>query len=83
MHLGNPVVNSTMHSTDSHEGTEVMFGMMHLLSVFFAPRIKELGTLELYSFVSQKQHAGQGYVLLPDHYINEKLIQTHWDICSG
>jgi TnpA family transposase len=52
MHLGNPVVKSTMHSTDSHGETEVMFGMMHFLSVFFAPRIKELGTLELYSFVS-------------------------------
>ena len=79
MHLGNPVVKSTMHSTDSHGGTEVIFGMMHFLSVFFAPRIKELGTLELYSFVSQKEYAGQGYVLLPDHYISEKLIETHWD----
>ncbi len=56
-----------------------MFGMMHFLSVFFAPRIKDLGTLELYSFVSQKQYAEQGYILLPDHYINEKLIETHWD----
>jgi TnpA family transposase len=55
MHLGNPVVKSTMHSTDSHGGTEVMFGMMHFLSVFFAPRIEDLGTLELYSFVSQKE----------------------------
>lgn len=29
MHLGNPVIKSTVHSTDTHGGTEVIFGMMH------------------------------------------------------
>jgi len=57
-----------------------MFGMMHFLSVFFAPRIKELSTLELYSFVSQKEYAQQGYVLLPHHFsgtqTDELVCQT-------
>lgn len=56
-----------------------MFGIMHFLSVFFAPRIKDLGSLDLYSFVSRKEYEALGYSLLPDHYINEKLIEMHWD----
>ncbi|MBC7407401.1 MAG: Tn3 family transposase, partial [Arcicella sp.] len=33
MHLNNPVIKSTIHSTDTHGSTEVVFGMMHLLGV--------------------------------------------------
>lgn len=79
MHLGNPMVKSTIHSTDTHGGTEVTFGMMHFLGVFFAPRIKDLGSLDLYSFVFRREYEELEYILLPDHYINEKLIETHWD----
>ena len=79
MHLGNPVIKSTVHSTDTHGGTEVIFGMMHFLEIFFAPRIKDLGTLELHSFLPRKHYQALKYDLLPDHYINEKLIHDHWD----
>ena len=79
MHLGNPVIKSTVHSTDTHGGTEVIFGMMHFFFFFFAPRIKDLGTLELHSFLPRKHYQALKYDLLPDHYINEKLIHDHWD----
>lgn len=53
--------------------------MMHFLEFFFAPRIKDLGTLDLHSFLSRKHYQALNYDLLPDHYINEKLIHDHWD----
>lgn len=79
MHLGNPVIKSTIHSTDTHGGTEVIFGITHFLKIFFAPRIKDLGTPDLYSFLPRKYDQDLGYALLPDHYINEKLIEDNWD----
>jgi TnpA family transposase len=79
MHLGNPVVKSTIHSTDTHGTSEPVFGIMHLLDIFFAPRIKNLGSQELYSFVSRKTYADLGYPLLPDHYINTELIENNWE----
>ena len=74
MHLGNPVVKSTIHSTDTHGSSEAVFGVMHLLDIFFAPRIKDLGSLDLQSFIPKKVYAELGSLLLPDHYINRELI---------
>ena len=79
MHLNNPVIKSTIHSTDTHGSTEVVFGMMHLLGVFFAPRIKDLGSQQLYGFKSKKEYADLDYQLIPDHTINTALIEKHWD----
>ena len=79
MHLGNPVIKSTIHSTDTHGSTEVVFAMMHMLDISFAPRIKDIGTQELYSFVNRKKYIDLGYQVLPDHYINNQLIEDNWD----
>ena len=78
MHLGNPVIKSTMHSTDPHGSTEVVFAMMNMLGISFAPRIK-YSTQELYSFVSKKQYIDLGYQMLPDHYINDPFVENNWD----
>ena len=77
--LNNPVIKSTIHSTDTHGSTEVVFGMMHLLGVFFAPRIKDLGSQQLYGFKSKKEYAELDYKLIPDHTINTTLIERYWD----
>jgi hypothetical protein len=77
--FNNPVIKSTIHSTDTHGSTEVVFGMMHLLGVFFAPRIKDLGSQQLYGFKSQKEYDELDYPLIPDHTINTTLIEKHWD----
>jgi TnpA family transposase len=79
MHLNNPVIKSTIHSTDTHGSTEVVFGMMHLLGVFFAPRIKDLGSQQMYGFKSKKEYTELDYKLVPDHTINTALIEKHWD----
>jgi len=76
--LNNPVIKSTIHSTDTHGSTDVVFGMMHLLGVFFAPRIKDLGSQQLYEFKSKKEYAELDYKLMPDHTINTALIEKHW-----
>lgn len=79
MHLGNPVVKSTIHSTDTHGSTEVVFGMMHMLGIFFAPRIKDIGTQQLYGFKSKREYSDFDYQLLPDHTINTQIIEENWD----
>lgn len=79
MHLGNPVIKSTIHSTDTHGSTEIVFGMMHMLEIFFAPRIKDIGSLQLYGFKNKKEYADLNYELLPDHTVNTALIEEHWD----
>ena len=75
--LNNPIVKSTIHSTDTHGSTEVIFGMMHLLGVFFAPRIKDLSSHQLYGFKSKKEYAELYYQLIPDYTINTALIEKH------
>ena len=78
MHLGNPVVKSTIHSTDTHGTSEVVFGIMYLLDIYFAPRIKDIASLQLFGFINKKEYADLDYELLPDQSINTALIQEHW-----
>ena len=40
--LHNDAIASTMHSTDTHGYTEMVFAVSHLIDVTFAPRIKDL-----------------------------------------
>ena len=79
MHLGNPVVKSTIHSTDTHGTSEVVFGMMYLLDIYFAPRIKDIASLQLFGFIYKKEYADLDYELLPDQSTNTALIKEHWD----
>lgn len=77
--LHNDVVKSDIHSTDTHGYSEIIFGVTHLLSFAFAPRIKRLDKQRLYSFERRKDYEGLGYRLLPDAYIDTKLIADNWD----
>ena len=52
--------------------------MMHLVGVFFAPRIKDRGSQQLYGFKSKKEYAELDYKLIPDHSINTVLVEKHW-----
>jgi len=76
--FSNEVV-STMHSTDTHGYTEVIFGMMDLLNINFAPRIKNVGDQTLYSFEKIKSYEKKDYQILPDKYIRTDMINEHWD----
>ena len=77
--MHNDVVKSDIHSTDTYGFSEVIFGLTHLLSFSFAPRIKNFKHQQLYSFSSVKECQQLGYTLLPKHKINVELIQEHWD----
>lgn len=79
--MHNDVVKSDIHSTDTHGYSEVVFGVLHLLGFSYAPRIKNLKRQQRYAFPDQRRrdYEDQGCRVLPDGYINVKLIEEHWD----
>jgi len=77
--MHNDVIKSDIHSTDTHGYSKILSGAVHLLGFSFAPRIKKLKDLELYSFQKKRLYAQEGYKILPDKYINTKLIEDNWD----
>lgn len=48
--LYNEVVESTIHSTDTHGITEVNFAVTYLLKVAFAPRVHAFQDQQFYAF---------------------------------
>jgi TnpA family transposase len=77
--MHNEVVQSDLHSTDTHGYTEILFGVLHLLGFAFAPRIKNLPAQQLYAFQKRKAYEEQGYKILPDGYITTPVIAEQWD----
>jgi TnpA family transposase len=51
-----------------------VFGIMYLLDIFFTPRLKDLGSLELYNFVSWKVYADLGYSIPSYRYLSDLLL---------
>lgn len=72
-------IKSDMHSTDTHGYTEVIFAIMYLLGIDFAPRIKNIKRAILYSFKSRSHYEALGYKVLPGRYFNEKIIIEQWN----
>lgn len=77
--LQNEVIKSHMHSTDTHGYTETIFGAMHLIDVSFAPRIKKIGSQQLYSIDPVRTMRKNKHKILPHKRINIKLLEKHWD----
>lgn len=77
--MHNDVVKSTIHSTDTHGYSEAIFGTTHLLGFSFAPRIKNLKKQSIYIFRSRKKKDQTDWLIKPDKYVNEKLIEQNWD----
>ncbi len=77
--MHNDVVQSDIHSTDTHGYSEIIFGITHLLGISFAPRIKNLKDQKLYSFISKAELRKKGYKILSDKKINTKIIAENWD----
>jgi len=75
----NKSIKSDMHSTDTHGYSDAIFAVMYLLGIDFAPRIKGLKHSILYSFVTKKTYEEQGFKVLPERYIDVKLIEAQWD----
>ncbi len=77
--LCNEEIKSDIFSTDTHGFTEVVFAIIELLGISFAPRIKKPQEQLLYSFEDNKYYSDQGYKILPHRKINEKIIKDSWD----
>ncbi len=75
----NDVVKSDIHSTDSHGYNEAVFGLTHLLSFSFAPRIKGVGKQTLYIFKPRNRDKNSDWVIKPDKIVNENIIRANWD----
>ncbi len=77
--LHNDIIQSTLHSTDTHGYTEAIVGTTHLLGFSFAPRIKKFSDQQLYSFLPRKEYETKGYNILPDGKIDITIIEDNWD----
>lgn len=78
--LHNDAISSDMHSTDTHGYTEKVFAISHLLSVTFAPRLKDIASQKLVSFGKLKNILeSKEYPILPTHHVNENKIKRNWD----
>ncbi|MBF0290237.1 MAG: Tn3 family transposase, partial [SAR324 cluster bacterium] len=77
--LHNDVVQSDIHSTDTHGYSEIVFAVTHLLGISFAPRIKNFRDQNLYTFDGVTEMKNLGYPILPEGKINTRLIEDHWD----
>jgi TnpA family transposase len=77
--MHNDVVQSDIHSTDTHGFSEVIFGLTHLLGFSFAPRISNFKDQQLYSLTHRKEYVEKGYSLVPKHRVNVEKIEEHWD----
>lgn len=75
----NEVVQSTIHSTDTHGFTETVFAVSPFINTAFAPRIKDIGSQNIYSFSTKQTYEKRGYKILPSRLINLKLIEKYWD----
>ncbi len=77
--MHNEVVQSDIHSTDTHGYSEIIFGVTHLIGISFAPRIKNFKKQHLYAFIIPREYRELGYSILPRKKINLKLIEDQWD----
>lgn len=77
--MHNDVIQSDIHSTDTHGFSEFIFAATCLLHFGFAPRIKGVDRQRLYAFKNRQHYMDQGHVLLPDHYVREDRVEGQWD----
>ncbi len=77
--LCNEEIKSDLFSTDTHGFSEIIFAVIELLGISFAPRIKKSQEQLLYSFQDKKDYINKGYKILPDRRINEKMLKDNWD----
>ena len=77
--LYNDVVESDMHSTDTHGYSEIIFGLTHFIGITFAPRIKNFKDQNLYGFENTSYYKRKGYNIVPIRKINTDIIKKYWD----
>jgi TnpA family transposase len=77
--MHNQVVQSDIHSTDTHGFSERIFALSHLLGIEFAPRIKNFQEQNLYRMEGIEVNPLANYSLKIGPEINTELIKEQWD----
>ena len=77
--LHNETVKSSIHSSDTHGYTEIIFGLTDILGFSFAPRIKNFKDQQLFGFYAPKYYHNLDYALTPKRKINTQKIKDNWD----
>ena len=73
------MVESTIHSTDTHGFTEVNFALTAFLGIELAPRIQSFQDQQFYAFAGLDVPDLMAYGLAPVKYIDRALIEAQWD----
>lgn len=78
LHKNGP--SSAQHSTDTHGYSELVFGVMALLGLTYAPRIKNFLRQRLYAFKRLRHHEAYAtFTVKPYATINTALIESQWE----
>jgi len=73
------VVESTLHSTDTHGFTEVNFALTAFIAVAFAPRIHSFQDQQLYAFAGMEVPDVTAYGLRLGKPLDRELIEVQWE----
>jgi len=76
--MHNDVVDSDIHSTDSHGSTDPVFALTYLLGIDFQPRIKEFYLQKLHGVAGMKIEQQQDYIINAGANINTKIVEEQW-----
>lgn len=81
--MHNDGMESSIHSTDSHGYSEIVFGLCNAMGIFFAPRIKNYKDQLLYTFREnpRKYYEKMDFKILPSksQYIDEPILVAQWE----
>jgi TnpA family transposase len=75
----NDIVDSDIHSTDTHGSTDIIFALTNLLGIDFQPRIKEFHLLKLHGIAGMRIEQQQDYIINAGANINTQIIEQQWD----
>jgi TnpA family transposase len=77
--MHNEVVETDIHSTDTHGSTDIVFALTYLLGIDFQPRIKEFHLLKLHGIAGMKIGQQEDYTINAGATINTQIIGQQWD----
>jgi TnpA family transposase len=78
--LQNQVVQSDMHSTDTHGTNGINFALLYLAGIRFIPRIEDFQNQHLYCFAETILPKLIDYELKLGKTINSSIIEQNWDM---
>ncbi len=81
--MHNEDVESSIHSTDTHGYSEIIFAITSGIGVFFAPRIKNFKSQIKYTFRDNPKgtYEKMGFKVVPtaSSYIDPRIVTEQWD----